>query len=466
MKFNIKHYLNDYNLFVPSWVSSQCFLFDTEQRAYIYNEKNFTDILLENESAILWNAIINSSSNDSGNKFDFVEFENNNLEEDIVDFIDVLISEGLIVSGDAKSNIKEPLYCVNKTEKSEREQFYAEKQEWCLKHNILESLSIELTYNCNLNCIHCYNDKSIKNCEISFDDIKPVIDDAKKLGVMSISLSGGECTLTKDFLRIAKYIREQRISLSVITNGQVFYDNPEISDEFIKLYPSRIGLSLYAMDEVIHDKITSVVGSHKKTLSVINKLCKNNVPVEIKSFQTKYNVSEYQKVKNYAEELGSSFTVDDGLLLNNNGENARIQTTEEQSYCLHKEIYKEKDIKPTVFSDKFYKQQICSAGISFLTINPKMLVKLCTSLDIIIADLNKVSLSDIWTSPLSANKNLQKWRKLKRKDLKECYKYDYCHYCTYCPGKAFRENGYLKKSDTCCRDAKIKMRIAQEQTKH
>lgn len=101
-----------------------------------------------------------------------------------------------------------------------------------------------------------------------------------------------------------------------------------------------------------------------------------------------------------------------------------------------------------------------------MTINPKMLVKLCTSLDIIIADLNKVSLSDIWTSPLSANINLQKWRKLKRKDLKECYKYDYCHYCTYCPGKAFRENGYLKKSATCCRDAKIKMRIAQEQTKH
>lgn len=465
MKFNIKYYLNIKNLTIPDWISSQVFIFEEEKRAYIYNERTHTDFLLEDESAILWNAFVESSKETTPYEDCFVEFKSDNLEDDISDFVDTLIAEDLLINANYRVNSCGFLAYDRNEDKAEQELFQIEKQKWCLEHNILESLSIELTYNCNLKCIHCYNDKSIKNYEISFEDIKPVIDDAKKLGVMSISLSGGECTLAKDFLKIAKYIREQRISLSIITNGQVFYDNPEMLDEFIKLYPSRISFSLYAMNEQIHDKITSVAGSHKKTLSVINKLCKNNVPVEIKSFQTKYNVLDFENVRDFAEKVGASFNINDSLLYNKSGSNSCIQTSEEQSYLLYKEIYKDEKILPKKFDEEFFNQQICLAGYSTLTISPQLQIKLCAALNIVLADLKKDSLYNLWMNS-EKYPNFKLWRNLRRKDLKECYKYDYCHYCTYCPGKAYYENGYLKKSEVCCRDAKIKMRIAQEQTKH
>ena len=44
------------------------------------------------------------------------------------------------------------------------------------------------------------------------------------------------------------------------------------------------------------------------------------------------------------------------------------------------------------------------------------------------------------------------------KDLKECYKEDYCKFCAYCPGMGMLENGFLKKSDVLCNQAKAKQK--------
>ena len=43
-------------------------------------------------------------------------------------------------------------------------------------------------------------------------------------------------------------------------------------------------------------------------------------------------------------------------------------------------------------------------------------------------------------------------------DLPDCYKHDYCRYCRYCPGMGYLENGYLRKSDVQCMQAKARMR--------
>src|SRR5574344_1124735 len=169
---------------------------------------------------------------------------------------------------------------------------------WLLNNNFLYSLLLELTDKCNLKCIHCFNDKkkSVKN--MSFDEIKPVIDEAFKLGVFNIILSGGECTLNNDFLKIARYIKEKRISLEIFTNAQKLYDD-DFYNEVLSLYPYRIGISLYSMRADIHDNITGVLGSWHKTISVIKKLRSQNVNVQIKCFQLMNNSDYYSEVVDF-----------------------------------------------------------------------------------------------------------------------------------------------------------------------
>ena len=53
---------------------------------------------------------------------------------------------------------------------------------------------------------------------------------------------------------------------------------------------------------------------------------------------------------------------------------------------------------------------------------------------------------------------LYKWHSVTLADCKDCYKEDYCAFCNYCPGMGYLENGYLKRSDVQCSQAKAKMK--------
>ena len=56
--------------------------------------------------------------------------------------------------------------------------------------------SIDLTYRCNSNCRHCWlripPDAAEKNNELTFEEIKSIVDQAKKMGCRRWSISGGE----------------------------------------------------------------------------------------------------------------------------------------------------------------------------------------------------------------------------------------------------------------------------------
>lgn len=64
-----------------------------------------------------------------------------------------------------------------------------------LKRGIYE-FHYEVTGNCNLNCIYCYNsdcrDSQYIKAELTLDEIKNLVREARKYGTKQFTFSGGE----------------------------------------------------------------------------------------------------------------------------------------------------------------------------------------------------------------------------------------------------------------------------------
>lgn len=140
---------------------------------------------------------------------------------------------------------------------------------------------IEITNKCNLRCLHCYNESSIyKETTLSLEQFCNVIDKLYDYGIRKIQLIGGEPiiigeTLLKEMLQ---YSFDKFETVEVFTNGTLL--NEELV-KFLKDYRVKVALSVYSYSEDVHDYVTTVSGSHKKTIESIELLKKYSVPYRI-----------------------------------------------------------------------------------------------------------------------------------------------------------------------------------------
>lgn len=108
----------------------------------------------------------------------------------------------------------------------------------------LEEVKIELTNFCKRKCIHCSSDANNKNIiELSFEDIKKIIDECSKLNVRSIVLTGGEATEYKDIAKVVSYIKSKNI------NNIKLYT---MCEPTIKKYQQLKNLTKLGLNEIIY----------------------------------------------------------------------------------------------------------------------------------------------------------------------------------------------------------------------
>ena len=86
---------------------------------------------------------------------------------------------------------------------------------------ITNSLFMEITNKCNKKCSYCYNnmDKNIKNTYISKQNIINLINQAQKMNIESIILSGGEPTLYPELEYITEYILKKQFNCKINSNA-------------------------------------------------------------------------------------------------------------------------------------------------------------------------------------------------------------------------------------------------------
>ena len=143
----------------------------------------------------------------------------------------------------------------------------------------LTSFQIELTSRCNERCVHCYIPHDLKLYDISEALYYSVLDQLSEMGVLSVTLSGGECMCHpkfKEFLRAAK---NHDFYVNILSNLTL------LDDEIIAIMKegnvSSVQTSLYSMIPEHHDAITTVKGSFVKTRDNILRLIENDLPLHV-----------------------------------------------------------------------------------------------------------------------------------------------------------------------------------------
>lgn len=72
---------------------------------------------------------------------------------------------------------------------------------------------------CNMRCIYCYNTEIVKSSGVMENNELLSFLDERVGKLEGVVFSGGECTLNKDFLYLAKEVKKRGFSLKVDTNG-------------------------------------------------------------------------------------------------------------------------------------------------------------------------------------------------------------------------------------------------------
>src|SRR5688572_23659944 len=76
---------------------------------------------------------------------------------------------------------------------------------------------LELTYRCNVRCVHCY--LAGREDEMTLAEWTTVLDALAAEGCLILTLSGGEVLLRRDFFEIAEAARQRGFGLRIFTNG-------------------------------------------------------------------------------------------------------------------------------------------------------------------------------------------------------------------------------------------------------
>lgn len=153
----------------------------------------------------------------------------------------------------------------------------------------------DITGACNLRCLHCYSgDDAPQVRELNTGEALRVIDELALCGAGSISFSGGEPLLRKDFIELAAHACRQGFkSVGVATNGTLI--NTE-SARRLKETGIHVQVSIDGHTAKVHDQMRGVPGSFNRALEGIRLLQEAGCEVAVCTSVSKLNVEQIPSI--------------------------------------------------------------------------------------------------------------------------------------------------------------------------
>ena len=170
----------------------------------------------------------------------------------------------------------------------------------------LEFIWLEITNNCNLRCLHCYNESTLKSHnpdKMSLSNWLEVIKDAYSLGCRKIQFIGGEPLVKLTLLyKLINFSSELGFEfMEIFTNGTL------LDDKILSLCSRKkvdIAMSLYGPDHSTHDTITTKHGSFTKTLEALKKAQQRGITIRVAVVIMAQNENYSDEITSFLAEIG------------------------------------------------------------------------------------------------------------------------------------------------------------------
>jgi [mycofactocin precursor peptide]-tyrosine decarboxylase / 3-amino-5-[(4-hydroxyphenyl)methyl]-4,4-dimethylpyrrolidin-2-one synthase len=131
-------------------------------------------------------------------------------------------------------------------------------------------LTWELTYACNLSCVHCLSSSGRRDPdELSTAQCRAVIDELERMQVFYVNIGGGEPTVRPDFWELVDYAVEHRVGVKFSTNGIKI--TPAVAQRLTGSDYVDVQISLDGATAEINDAVRGA-GSYQTALRAMSNL--------------------------------------------------------------------------------------------------------------------------------------------------------------------------------------------------
>ena len=305
--------------------------------------------------------------------------------------------------------------------------------------------AFDLTYRCNLRCVHCYcghlTAQSPREAgELGTTAVLRLLDGIAAEGCMYFLLSGGEPLLRRDFVEIYRHACELGMRTGVFTNATLV-DDP-ILEAFREYPPRMVEVSVYGHDAATYERVSGVRGSFERALAGVHRLLDAGVHVGLKTMILRDNVHVVDAIEAMAVELGLRFRIDPLIMPRLDGDAAPLGQRVDPDTAVALELATDERLlsvdalearqrSAPVRSDLY----LCSAGVKAFHIDPRGVVRPCLLSQDLGVDSAGAGFGAAWRSVV------QTVASLRRRADSQCIECSLKAVCGYCPGFFALETG-------------------------
>ncbi len=339
-------------------------------------------------------------------------------------------------------------------------QLMLEMSNKALARNVPLSAQIDVTYRCNERCVHCYLDHE-DHGEMTTAEIKHLLDEMAEAGVFILTFSGGEIFVRKDFFELLEYARQLTFCVKLKTNAILIREQE--AARLRDLAIESIQISIYSHRPEVHDAITLVAGSLKRSVDAIRFLKAQGLKVVIANVLMTSNMQDYQGVRALAAELGVECTLDPTVTPMMDGNRSTLQLGVDQKAL--RQVFRDESLIgdadefcaiPAKADEDTLDSIPCSAGHSACYVSPYGDVFPCVQFPLPTGNVRHQRFIDIWRH----SDRMNEVRSIRLKDLTTCTSCTHVSNCTRCPGLAFMEGNMRGPSSQDCEKSFVRTGVA------
>lgn len=170
----------------------------------------------------------------------------------------------------------------------------------------MKEFKVEVTYRCNLNCVHCSSDARPSNpLEMQLADCIRILDQASVMGGKEVAFSGGEPLGWPHLVEAVTFAVQHKLRVTVYTSGNTG-DFATKAGSLKRAGVTRLIFSVFGNNSTTHERITRVAGSFDETVVAIQTAKALDLNPEIHFVPMSVNYSELPELAAIAQEWGVS----------------------------------------------------------------------------------------------------------------------------------------------------------------